>query len=256
MSTTPPQQQQTIHPSAIQQQATILRRAVKPLYFVTSNKNKLIETSRMLADTIPDLRSVSIDLPELQGDSPESISREKCRIASQHMGEGVPVIVEDTALCFTALNGLPGPYIKWFLDKTGHDGLNNLLAAYPDKSAYAMAVFSFTDSPTTEPITFVGKCHGKIVPPRVTPGKPVFGWDPIFQPDGFPTTFGEMDKSEKDSISHRSRAIDAMKVWVNQHTERFLGLPEVEEDEKTGEDVNTPSDDEGCDDKTTANATK
>ena len=43
------------------------------------------------------------------------------------MVEG-PVIVEDTSLCFNALNGLPGPYIKWFLEKLGSDGLHKLLA--------------------------------------------------------------------------------------------------------------------------------
>jgi inosine/xanthosine triphosphate pyrophosphatase family protein len=37
------------------------------------------------------------------------------------------VMVEDTSLCFNALGGLPGPYIKWFLEKTGHEGLNNLV---------------------------------------------------------------------------------------------------------------------------------
>jgi inosine/xanthosine triphosphate pyrophosphatase family protein len=47
------------------------------------------------------------------------------------------VLVEDTSLCFNALNGLPGVYIKWFLEGIGHEGLNNMLVAYPDKSAYA-----------------------------------------------------------------------------------------------------------------------
>lgn len=35
---------------------------------------------------------------------------------------GFPVIIEDVSLCFDALNGLPGPYIKWFLEKVGHEG--------------------------------------------------------------------------------------------------------------------------------------
>ena len=73
-----------------------------------------------------------------------------------------PVMVEDTSLCFNALNGLPGPYIKWFLDKTGHEGLNNLLAAYDDKSAYAQCIFAFTPSPAVEPIIFVGQTPGKV----------------------------------------------------------------------------------------------
>lgn len=39
-------------------------------------------------------------------------------------------MVEDTSLCYNALGGMPGPYIKWFLDKLGHEGLNKILAGY------------------------------------------------------------------------------------------------------------------------------
>ncbi|KAF7131744.1 hypothetical protein RHSIM_Rhsim09G0049500 [Rhododendron simsii] len=101
-----------------------------------------------------------------------------------------PVLVEDTCLCFNALKGLPG--------------LNNLLMAYEDKSAYAMCVFSLALGPTMEPITFMGKTLGKIVPPR---GPNDFGWDPVFQPDGYDQTYAEMPKEEKNKISHRSRAL-------------------------------------------------
>ena len=55
-----------------------------------------------------------IDLPEYQGE-PDSISIDKCKAAMEQI-KG-PVIVEDTCLCFNALGGLPGPYIKWFLEK-------------------------------------------------------------------------------------------------------------------------------------------
>ena len=48
----------------------------------------------------------------------------------------MPVLVEDTCLCFHAMKGLPGPYIKWFLDKLGHDGLNKMLQGFDDYSAY------------------------------------------------------------------------------------------------------------------------
>lgn len=54
------------------------------------------------------------------------------------------VMVEDTCLCFNALQGLPGPYIKWFLQKLGHDGLNRMLAGFDDKTAYALCVFAYS----------------------------------------------------------------------------------------------------------------
>jgi len=101
---------------------------------------------------------------------------------------------------------------KWFLDKTGHEGLNNLLAAYADKSAYALCTLAFvhsTDKATVR--TFEGKTPGTIVPAR---GPKNFGWDPIFQPDGFDKTYAELDKDVKNTISHRFRAFDQLKNFL------------------------------------------
>ncbi|MED6145013.1 hypothetical protein PIB30_021003 [Stylosanthes scabra] len=175
-----------------------------PVTFVTGNAKKLDEVRAILGHSIP-FQSLKLDLPELQGE-PEEISKEKARLAVAKVNG--PVLVEDTCLCFNALKGLPGPYIKWFLQKIGHEGLNNLLSAYDDKSAYALCVFSFAISPNIEPITFVGKTPGKIVPPR---GPTDFGWDPIFQPDGYEQTYAEMPKEEKNKISHRYRSLELVK---------------------------------------------
>jgi inosine triphosphate pyrophosphatase len=153
-------------------------------------------------------------VPELQGE-PEDISREKCRLACAAVQKAFPneemiVVIEDTCLCFNALKGLPGPYIKWFLDKIGHVGLNNLLAAYEDKGACAMCVLSYAliNAPLREIVTIVGKTEGRIVPAR---GDNSFGWDPIFQPDGFQETYAQLDKNIKNTISHRYKAFDALK---------------------------------------------
>lgn len=48
-----------------------------------------------------------------------------------------PVLTEDTSLCFNAHKGLPGPYIKWYLEKLGPDGLARMLDSYDDKTGYA-----------------------------------------------------------------------------------------------------------------------
>lgn len=61
-----------------------------------------------------------------------------------------PVMVEDTGLCFDALGGLPGPYIKWFLDGVGRSGLNSMLQSFEDKSAYAQCIFAFCAGPGRE----------------------------------------------------------------------------------------------------------
>ena len=126
-------------------------------------------------------------------------------------------MVEDTSLGFNALKGLPGPYIKWFLQKLGHDGLNDMLKGYSDKSGYAQCVFSLC-FPGSEPVTFDGRCPGQIVPPR---GPNDFGWDPIFQPDGYKTTFAEMSKDEKNKISHRARSLAMLKKWAVEHADEI-----------------------------------
>jgi len=182
------------------------------IVFVTGNQKKLLEVTQILqqggtatSDKFT-LTSRSIDLPELQGE-PQDIAKEKCRLAALQV-QG-PVMVEDTSLCFNALEGLPGPYIKWFLDKLGHDGLNKMLHGFEDKSAYAQCIFAYCTGPGTQVEVFIGQTHGKIVPAR---GENKFGWDPIFEPDGFGQTYAEMDKDLKNTISHRYRALDKLRA--------------------------------------------
>lgn len=89
--------------------------ANKPITFITGNPGKLQELKQILGSDFPrELVIKSIDLPELQGE-PDEICIAKCREASKHV-KG-PVFIEDTCLCFNALNGLPG---KDFIFRTSH----------------------------------------------------------------------------------------------------------------------------------------
>lgn len=196
------------------------------LTFVTGNKGKLLEVQAILGKSVPNLTNQKIDLPELQGE-PEEISIEKCRLAAEKV-KG-PVIVEDTSLCFNALKGLPGVYIKWFLDKLGHEGLNNMLAAYEDKTAYAQCIFAFSPGPGHDPVTFVGRCPGKIVPAR---GPNAFGWDPVFEAESG-QTFAEMSKEDKNQISHRSKSLALLQEYFQKHPEVLSEGPELKKT-KTG----------------------
>ncbi|EMR61481.1 putative inosine triphosphate pyrophosphatase protein [Eutypa lata UCREL1] len=176
------------------------------LNFITGNANKLAEVKAILEPAGIEVRNQALDLPEIQG-TLEEVTIEKCKAAADIV-KG-PVIVEDTCLCFNALNGLPGPYIKWFMKSIGHEGLNNLLVAYEDKSAQAVATFGFSKGPGHETILFQGKTDGKIVPAR---GPAFFGWDPIFEYNG--QTYAEMDKVEKNKISHRFKALEKLREWI------------------------------------------
>jgi len=182
--------------------------------FVTGNAKKRMEVEAILEGYNAPFKLVSekIDLPELQGE-PLEIAIQKCRLAVDKLGG--PVITEDTSLCFHALQGLPGPYIKWFLEKLGHVGLNNLLAAYPDKSAYAQCIVAYCAGPGQEIKTFVGRTEGHIVPAKINPGSgEVFGWDPIFRPLLFQDTYAQIPKEIKNKISHRFKAFAQLSHYL------------------------------------------
>ena len=86
-----------------------------------------------------------------------------------------------------------------------------MLYGFEDKSAYALCTFAYFDGKSDSQVQlFHGRTEGKIVEPR---GPTDFGWDPCFQPDGFTQTYAEMPKETKNSISHRSRALKAMKDY-------------------------------------------
>ncbi|MCJ1433802.1 nucleoside triphosphate pyrophosphohydrolase ham1 [Xylographa pallens] len=179
----------------------------KSINFITGNRNKLVEVEAILGATV-DLHSASLDLVEIQG-TIEEISLDKCRRAAAALNG--PVLVEDTCLCFNALQGLPGPYIKWFLQALGHEGLNNLLVAYEDKSAQAVCTFAYCEGPGHDPLLFQGRTDGKIVPAR---GPTHFGWDPIFEYEG--KTYAEMKKAQKNKISHRFLALEKLRKWLEE----------------------------------------
>lgn len=103
---------------------------------------------------------------------------------------------------------LQGPYIKWFLEKLQPDGLCRLLTDWEDKRARAVCTLAFAESANETPVIFQGVVEGMIVCPR---GSSDFGWDPIFQPQDHTKTFAEMNKEEKNKISHRSLAVEAFR---------------------------------------------
>ncbi|OQV20204.1 Inosine triphosphate pyrophosphatase [Hypsibius exemplaris] len=179
--------------------------ALRRLTFVTGNAKKLEEFKSIIgANHGFEIVSQSFDLPEFQGADPDEISVAKCRAAAE-LVKG-PVICEDTCLCFNAMGGLPGPYVKWFLDKLKPAGLHAMLLGFGgDYSAYALCTFAYCDGGTSDKVSlFHGRTEGTIVAPR---GDNDFGWDPCFQPEGFHETYAEMSKETKNQISHRYRAL-------------------------------------------------
>lgn len=186
--------------------------------FVTGNANKLKEVVAILASGVSDgetprvgkftITNRALDLEELQG-LIEQVATHKANAAAQ-LVEG-PVLVEDTCLGLTAFNDLPGPYIKWFVQAVGLQGIVDMLYKFDDKSAKAITTFAYCEGPGREVHIFQGITEGQIVDSR---GSTDFGWDAIFEPNGFTETYAEMDKLVKNSISHRSKALAKVKEFM------------------------------------------
>uniref|UniRef100_A0A5S6QFV2 Inosine triphosphate pyrophosphatase n=1 Tax=Trichuris muris TaxID=70415 RepID=A0A5S6QFV2_TRIMR len=181
---------------------------VPVIYYVTSSRNKIAEMADFLAKHA-EIVVKCVDLPEYQGE-PDDVAKQKCLTAAQIFQ---PVIVEDTCLCFNALAGLPGPYVKWFLKAIGPEGLYKLLDGWEDKSAYALCTYAYKDASSSEVRLIQGKVAGTIVQPR---GESNFGWDACFQPDGLDRTFAELSSEEKRAVSHRACALQKLSHFL-QH---------------------------------------
>jgi non-canonical purine NTP pyrophosphatase (RdgB/HAM1 family) len=174
--------------------------------FITGNANKFLEVVNIL----PEVEQLDIDLPEIQSLDPQEIIAFKLKAALEHVPEG-HIMVEDTSLYFEGLNGLPGPLIRWFMKGLGREGLAKLVISTGNNRAEAKTIIGYADA-KGEINYFTGAISGQIVFPF---GETSFGRDPIFQPDGYDTTFAEMGLEEKNKISMRRQAAQKLADFLN-----------------------------------------
>ena len=163
------------------------------LKFITGNKDKFDEVKKIL----PEIEQLKIDLPEIQEIDPKKIIEAKIKEASKHHLEDI--FVEDQSLHMDCLNGLPGPFIKWFEKSLGNQGLFELAKKLGNIKASNRIMVGYR--PGTGSVKFFeAVVNGEIVEPK---GNKDFGWGPIFKPDGSDKTYGEMNKEEKAPFNPR-----------------------------------------------------
>lgn len=180
----------------------------KEILFITGNEDKFREFQEIL-DSIT-LQRKKLDLPELQG-TPEDIVKEKAKLASQMTNK--PCFVDDTSLSFDDWKGLPGPYIKDFLNHMGNSKLTKILiTSTNNRKAKAMTSIGYCE-PNKEPTCISGVTHGTITMPE---GKGGFknGWDTIFIPNNRNKTYAQMTPEEKNNISQRKKAIRKFEKYL------------------------------------------
>lgn len=97
--------------------------------------------------------------------------------------------------------------------------LPRLLGDFEDKRAQAVCTLAYCGGRGKPVHLFRGSVDGTIVSPR---GPRNFGWDPIFQPDGFDLTYAELDKAIKNTISHRYKAVLKLKEFISEENSLWL----------------------------------
>jgi len=171
-----------------------------PVHFITGNRHKFSE----LADILPDLVQVDIDLPEVQAVDSRVVIAAKLSAAREQMPDK-SIVVEDTALHLSCMNGFPGALIKWMLSSCGCEGISRLCSAMGDHGAEARTVLGFLAADDNAPRFFDAVLAGRICAPA---GKSGFGWDPIFAPTGYDVSLAELPENVLRSIKMRRKAAE------------------------------------------------
>ena len=142
-------------------------------------------------------------------------------IASKY---GMSVFADDTGLEVDALNGAPGVYSARYAGGDGHDSeanMTKLLAELGEnnnrnarfRTVIALIITDDNGKQTTVE-QFEGIVNGTII--RERRGGEGFGYDPIFQPEGYNETFAELGNDIKNTISHRARAVAKLAEYLNK----------------------------------------
>lgn len=181
---------------------------MKSLTFITGNASKAAQLGQYLQ--LP-IAHTKLDIPEIQSLDLEEVATAKARTAFGMLGSAV--LVEDTALTFEALNSLPGPLVKWFLESLGNDGLARLLQNQSNRRALAETCFALCDESGVH--IFRSARAGTIAEtPRGAAG---FGWDPLFIPEGWSFTWAEMSAEQQEATSLRKDAISRLRDYLEVH---------------------------------------
>ncbi len=181
---------------------------MRPIY-ITGNAHKAAHLTKHLGI---DLEHQKIALDEIQSANPQEVIEHKVRQAYEIL-KG-PVLVEDTCMGLDALGGLPGTFIKFFIEQEdGAEKICRMADGLANRRATATVTFGYFDG--SQPYFIQGKIHGEI--PQ-HPGRPIsgFGWDVVFVPDGYNGRIrSELSEAEYDDLYLKLKPIAAVREYLN-----------------------------------------
>ena len=187
------------------------------LVFATHSEHKLDELKAMLPEfSVYGLKDIDIhdDIEE----NGQTLTENACIKASfLYAKSGMTALAEDTGLEVFALNGQPGVHTARYAgdQRDPIDNMNKLLNALEgqhDRSAQFRTVITLVSDEET--LYFEGIVTGRIG--ETMSGTAGFGYDPVFIPDGYDKSFAELDGDIKNQISHRAKAVEKLKTYLNE----------------------------------------
>lgn len=198
--------------------------ACRTVVVATGNAHKVVEIEAILSSSMPGTRFVSIKElgdfpdPEETGDTFEENAFIKAQAA--HEATGLPAVADDSGLVVDALGGAPGVYSARYAGVHGDDAANNakLLSELRDvpaseRTARFTSCVAYVDSRAR--LCGIGHCEGRVG--FEERGGHGFGYDPLFLPDDTPgKTMAELEPQEKNAISHRFHALQALAAALGE----------------------------------------
>jgi XTP/dITP diphosphohydrolase len=184
------------------------------LVLATHNAHKVEELRRILGPALEGIELIGYDGPEPveDGDTFEANAFIKARAAFEHTG--LPAIADDSGISVDALDGAPGIHSARYAG-TRDDGDNLALLiermrGVDDRTAHFTCAAAFVDG--AEEHVEVGIWTGQLLTEPAGGGG--FGYDPIFQPDGYPVSAAELSADEKNAVSHRAIAFGRLVDYI------------------------------------------
>lgn len=181
----------------------------------THNAGKLEEMARLLSPFgVSVVGATEMNLPEPEETETTFVGNARIKAHAAARATGLPALSDDSGIEIDALNGAPGVYTAdWAETPDGrdfemamrrtHEELETINAPHPRGARFcATLVLAWPDGHDE---VFAGTVNGRVTWPMR--GDQGHGYDPIFIPDGYDQTFGEMDRWEKNRLSHRAVAV-------------------------------------------------
>ena len=195
------------------------------LVIASRNKKKIKELQALLSRFVDGVTLLSLDDIGYEGDIEEDGNTFeenaliKARVAASTGKIGVG---DDSGLCVNALGGKPGIYSARFAGDHGNDEANNEkllseLAGKNDRSAYFVSAIGCV-MPDGREFCIEGRADGQIL--SDARGENGFGYDPLFYYAPLDKTFAELSAEEKNTISHRARAVEAFAYALKETMEK------------------------------------